>query len=794
MDYITRVVLLMCCLCFLMPPLWAMTQAEFIGLPLKQRRAVLLDIARQHAAGRDETVWALHDTDLVVRTLALEILGEHPDLRTAAQLAGLLTDPKSWIPAWRVRKALLTLGAPAVPPLVEQMKTVTRERGNLQTIAEVLVQLHDPSAVPPLFELVAEEGRRTRDPNNSTARCPDALIALNPDPVLAVLEHPEDPFWHHAARLLPERLTAGQQTRLIAALRNALKAPERGVRYNACAMLGRYDPAATGLLLEALKDPELRTAALRGLHGRKTPEVIAAILPLLQTRDTSTLFAALSALEGVRQPELVDALLPLLAMQSRVSDEALELLINQDDPRVLPAVLRSYDQMRNSSVKVMRYLGEQRAEAAIPALIPLLGEEEVYWFSTERAKAAVDALARMGAPAYQPLVRALHSPDREQRMMAARALGQLGDPAVIPELRKLWDDRYWQVYEDAARAIGRLGDPGVYYLLAALQDPDPRVRGLAACGLGASQASRVVDPLLRCLADPSEDVAAYASWALVHRNDPRVMEPLILRANYFTNALAENDEIGHAGVPHGQNMLEAFAKAYAHFGVAAVPVLQQAARRPDTDREIIACVLGRIGDDAAITVMIEMLADPPASLSFLFVELGAPAVPPLIRALHDPRPRARKEAAAALACMRRDYFSSKTEDERDSMYRESEKAFSELLTMVAKDPDPGCRMQAALALGGFQRPLLELAPLRAALDDPSPMVRMAAAVSAGQLGDVLAIDRLKILLADETELDWIALSEAYGEIIGADQPPTVNSAASQALYRIEGPQPDGDNQ
>jgi len=149
MDCFTRIITLvsLCSLCFLMRPLPAMTQAEFTGLPLEQRRAVLLDIVRQHAAGREETVWALSDTDIVIRTLALEILAERADLRTATRLAELLTDPNSWIPFWRVRKALLALGHPAVMPLVEQMKTVKNEANNRFIIAEVLVSLNDSAAV-----------------------------------------------------------------------------------------------------------------------------------------------------------------------------------------------------------------------------------------------------------------------------------------------------------------------------------------------------------------------------------------------------------------------------------------------------------------------------------------------------------------------------------------------------------------------------------------------------------------------------------------------------------------------
>ncbi|HXU65406.1 MAG TPA: M1 family aminopeptidase [Polyangia bacterium] len=72
------------------------------------------------------------------------------------------------------------------------------------------------------------------------------------------------------------------------------------------------------------------------------------------------------------------------------------------------------------------------------------------------------------------------------RVLAARALGDLPDPANLAALKDaLADDRFWGVRAAAARALGKTRRADARDLLtAALRDPEPRVRRAVAAGLG----------------------------------------------------------------------------------------------------------------------------------------------------------------------------------------------------------------------------------------------------------------------------------------------------------------------
>jgi HEAT repeat protein len=50
---------------------------------------------------------------------------------------------------------------------------------------------------------------------------------------------------------------------------------------------------------------------------------------------------------------------------------------------------------------------------------------------------AAFALTKIGAPALQPLLEALHDPDTNLRWQATRILGGIGDARALPELERL---------------------------------------------------------------------------------------------------------------------------------------------------------------------------------------------------------------------------------------------------------------------------------------------------------------------------------------------------------------------
>ncbi|MFQ5897590.1 MAG: HEAT repeat domain-containing protein [Candidatus Methylomirabilia bacterium] len=137
----------------------------------------------------------------------------------------------------------------------------------------------------------------------------------------------------------------------------------------------------------------------------------------------------------------------------------------------------------------------------------------------ERLASGTDTLARMKAAerlgaskhprALDPLLAALHDPNRDVRWAAIQALGDLGDRrAVRPLVHYLErEEAYRWGRRLVANALGAIGDPeAVDPLLRLLTDEDPFARRLAAIALlwiGEPRAMPRVAELLRDTSDPT---------------------------------------------------------------------------------------------------------------------------------------------------------------------------------------------------------------------------------------------------------------------------------------------------
>lgn len=110
----------------------------------------------------------------------------------------------------------------------------------------------------------------------------------------------------------------------------------------------------------------------------------------------------------------------------------------------------------------------------------------------------------------------------------------------------------------------------------------------------------------------------------------------------------------------------------------------------------------------------------------------------LVEALTKGGPRARRAAANALIEI-------------------PDRRALEPLIAALRDPDPAVRANAALALGEFEHARPEtlgtvVEPLAAALGDESPSVRAMAASALGRTKNPGSVERLTVLLDDESEL------------------------------------------
>jgi HEAT repeat protein len=204
------------------------------------------------------------------------------------------------------------------------------------------------------------------------------------------------------------------------------------------------------------------------------------------------------------------------------------------------------------------------------------------------------------------LIRALRNRDPAVQYEAVEALGQLANPAATGALMgALTGDQYSGIRWKAAEALARIGSPAVGPLIQALGHPDEDVRWKAAVTLGEIGDPRGISPLISLLSDQDRFVRSRAAYAL-----------------------------GLIGPP-------------------AIPALSEAlSAGPVEVRRGIVGALGKIQDPAAVSILIQTLADPSDAVRQDTIaaldEEGEFSTRLLLEALDDPEPLRRQGAALVL--------------------------------------------------------------------------------------------------------------------------------------------------
>ncbi len=170
-------------------------------------------------------------------------------------------------------------------------------------------------------------------------------------------------------------------------------------------------------------------------------------------------------------------------------------------------VKRGISLLKHESIDVReraaQQLGEMGASAkeAIPELLRVVQESnyERVWI------AAAAALGRMGPEATPALLAALNNHWKPVRSVITDGLAQRGSE-VIPALAIILQEGASRSSYGAAEALGKIGRPALPVLLEALKSRNPRVRELAAMGLGllGAQGEDAIDPLAKLLFDKKE--------------------------------------------------------------------------------------------------------------------------------------------------------------------------------------------------------------------------------------------------------------------------------------------------
>jgi len=416
-------------------------------------------------------------------------------------------------------------------------------------------------------------------------------------------------------------------------------------------------------------------------------------------------------------------------------------------------------------------------EDGIPALIACAGRND----SPEAGAVIAEALAKIGPPAADPLLRLVDeakSPRRGELLAAADALGRLGEARAVEPLVRLfarsdatvrqvvvqaldrlgWQPqdgeiaaRYWILKRDWERCAA-LGVDATPPLLETLRDGDSSVAAGAAAALGRTGDLRAVKPLIEMARHADAAVRAAVVGALGALGDTRAIMPLI--------AAIEDPEVG---------VVMAAVDALGQIGAPGIPPLLEALRGSNADlRGVAARALAQI---------------------------GAPALGPLIRALSDRDVHVVVGAAEALGRIgdKRavDPLLAHLENETSHVRQAACRALGEIgdqkavmpLTEMLKDGDYDVRFAATAALGKVRDPRA-VQPLIAALKHENPDVREAAAVALGQSGDDWAIEPLLAVLSDGRFSVQMAAARALGNLGERAVPSLVHALRTNGSWNV----------
>jgi HEAT repeat protein len=200
---------------------------------------------------------------------------------------------------------------------------------------------------------------------------------------------------------------------------------------------------------------------------------------------------------------------PAEAVAAPVAEKAPEPKV-KDEVEIQIDLLKEKDWFRRKEAAIT--LGEMGDERAVAPLITALRDDE--WNVRE---AAEDALAMIGSPAVEPLIKALR--EYQTRRYVIKVLGRIKDERVLdPLFVQLRNEEF---KDDATAALVEVGLPAVERLTAVLNDKDRNVRKHAVLALGAIGLPEAVDLLIEATQDEEWEVRMAAIAGLDQIGDER---------------------------------------------------------------------------------------------------------------------------------------------------------------------------------------------------------------------------------------------------------------------------------
>lgn len=434
------------------------------------RRRAALAVGRVGLAqGIAPLVQGMADPVAEVRAMSAFALGLIGDEAAVEPLVDALGD-ESAIVQGRAAQALGLIGDPTVAPAVGTM-VAAHLTSAFDVDPEDISYPMEPRIEAFRLGIYALARLKAYEPLAGTVLDDDGQPILWWWPVAYALQRIEDP------RALPAlRTLAGVQG-------------SYGVAFAARGLGALKNPSAIGALLPLLdterRDCRVVLAAIRALGQTGHPEGARALLRLARRRglDPNLRLATIEALGALGAVEATNVLLDLLSHPWPAMRAAALRSLAQVDAETFIIVVSGLDADSDWSVRVAlaEGLAFLEPDRALPRLTFLLNDDDA-----RVIPAVLSALVRLRAPnAAAVLLEQLKNPDVVVRMAAARGIGDLqpeqGEAALAEAYEAGAGDSSYLARAAALDALAKYGGPAaVQTLRTALSDPEWAVRIRAA--------------------------------------------------------------------------------------------------------------------------------------------------------------------------------------------------------------------------------------------------------------------------------------------------------------------------
>lgn len=548
---------------------------------------------------------------------------------------------------WCIAGALARIGEDAIPALIAALGNDAVQAG----AAATLVRMGEP-AVPPLIAVLARGDDEVRFGALYALReIGDAAVPL----LVESLDAPDGETRRSAASVLRETgwkpsdddaairyFIAGEAwldaaeygERAVDPLIRILKSPDRESWWNAARTLGEIGaPAVEPLirLLHGADDEDLRPLAGMALAeiGQSAVSPLIGLLAEPALRET-----AVATLLKIGEAAAEACVLALDGADTDVEETLRGILCALGEaaiPPLIQALTAGRSGLRGHAADILDGMGWEP-----------WNDDERAWYLIAREEWT--ELVLMGAPAVDPLIRALRGDDDRIRSEAAATLGEIGLPAAVGPLVDALASS--AVAPAAADALVAIGKPAVLPVLALLERETGAVRETAVEVLGRLGAPEAVPAIVGLARSGGDRLHRKAVDALVGIGAPAVdaLIPLLgEEGDGYAGAAAALTAIGNVSVPPLIGALEdenartrmGAALVLKRLGWVPAGVEEQAAHLIALQQWPDVAALGA----AAVTPLAARLADPDpavqAGAADALVRIGAPAAPPLVRLLGD---------------------------------------------------------------------------------------------------------------------------------------------------------------